>query len=101
MKNLFSIQSSSFDSSFNFFANQNVVTEQSMTSFSVTESKSSAFAKDKPEGKENDSKRNNNRKDTKKDFQNKNFAFKKNEPRKPERERGQRKQEIVDTFFFL
>lgn len=54
------------------------MTEQSMTSFSVTESKSSAFAKDKPEGKENDSKRNNNRKDTKKDFQNKNFAFKKN-----------------------
>lgn len=54
------------------------MTEQSMTSFSVTESKSLAFAKDKPEGKENDSKRNNNRKDTKKDFQNKNFAFKKN-----------------------
>ena len=71
----------------------------------MTESKVLAVAKEKPEEKEKDSKRNkerkDTRKDTRKDFQNKNLPFKKNESRKPERERGQRKKEIVDTFYFL
>lgn len=44
----------------------------------MTESKVSAVAKEKPEGKEKDLKRNKDRKDTRKDFQNKNLPFKKN-----------------------